>query len=79
VTEKQMLKPGERLTWTSAEGRSVVLARTDAGQTWTVELRNTAGLTDGDLLVCEDEDTARAKARFIAEYIRDYETIEVTA
>lgn len=74
-----MLKPGERLTWTSREGRSVVLQRTDAGQTWTVELRNTAGLTDYPLLVLRDEETARAKARFIAEYIRDFEKVEVTA
>lgn len=73
------LAPGERLAWTSKEGRSVVLQRTDAGLTWTVETRSTSGQTIGHLLVYSAEAAARATARFIAETIRDLESVEVAA
>lgn len=73
-----VLKPGERMAWTSREGRSVVLQRTDSGQTWTVECWSTSGATVGQILVYSSEDAARDTARFAAETIRGLETVAVT-
>jgi hypothetical protein len=71
------LGPGERLCWTSRCGTySVVLQRTDAGQTWTVETRHN-GMTMDDLFVTDSEYQAHEVARTAAETLRDLAAMEV--
>lgn len=70
------LQPGERLVWMSKLGVSVIVQRTDAGQTWTLEKRSIGGITEY-LVPFGTEQEAFCTARGLCEIIRDTEAMEV--
>lgn len=69
------MKRGERIHWTSEQGRTVTLTRTDSGQTWTVETRSTCGQTD-TFHVFENEALAGQCASLARSVIIDLETLD---
>lgn len=72
------LAPGERLAWTSKCGTwTVVLQRTDAGQTYTVETL-VRGRQD-DLEPFTALEPACRLARYLAEMFRDLSAMEAAA